>query len=72
MTERDVVARALLSLHGLGWRLDAVYDEVRGRRLDGGWESRRVFLMRRPGVQSMFGPNRADVLPFEAPLKGGR
>lgn len=72
VTERGVVARALWSLHGLGWRLDAVGDVFRGVRLDGGHEFRRVFLMRRPGFVPMFGPNRADVLPFEAPLKGRR
>lgn len=69
MGERDVVARALWALHGLGWRLDAVFDECRGVRSDGGHEFRRVFLMRRPGGSVRFGPCRADVLPFEAPLK---
>jgi hypothetical protein len=69
MTERDVVAQALWSLHGLGWELDSVWDQFVGNRSDGQQEERRVFLMRRPGASIRFGRSKGDFLPFEAPLK---
>jgi hypothetical protein len=69
MNERDVIAQALWSLHGLGWRLDSVWDQFAGVRSDGQFEERRVFLMARPGSSTRFGRSKADFLPFEAPLK---
>lgn len=62
MTEREIVAQALLRAHRLGWRWHDSWDQGQG------W---RQIELRPPGSAAGF-HSQTEVWRFEAPGKGSR